>query len=95
MCLGATPPVESASLRLKLFNFVEGSKTKVSHLKFGAAYLLLIFFNCEFFLGLFEDSFFFSFQYSNDYFLSIFLGVGKNVLEKICKNPQSKIITIG
>ncbi len=30
---GATPAVETASLRLKLFNFLQGSQIKVSHSK--------------------------------------------------------------
>jgi hypothetical protein len=70
-----------------------GCPNRGSALKFGAAYPLVIFFDCEY-LEIFFRSFFFLFKNSNDYFQSnLFLRVKKNVLEKISKNSESKIIT--
>jgi hypothetical protein len=46
----ATLVVESASLLLKLFEFSAGRPNRVSPLKFGASYLLVIFFDSEIFL---------------------------------------------
>ncbi len=40
---GATPEVESVSLQLKLFSFLDRTAIKVSSLKSGAAYSLVIF----------------------------------------------------
>jgi hypothetical protein len=47
---GATPALESASWRMKLFTFLEGDPVAVSPLKFGAAYPVVIYFNCNFFV---------------------------------------------
>jgi hypothetical protein len=46
--LGATPAVEFASKRLKLFNFLEGAPIEVAHVDLEALTVSGVFFDCEF-----------------------------------------------